>query len=138
MPNPKAKSPTHNKQAPPPALEWILGGIGVVLFVACVVFLIYEGIRREEQPGGITASVLDVRQAGEQHVVTFKLQNGGSQTLSNLLVSGRLLDGEREIERVSTTIDYLPGRSAQEGGFYFEHDPTALKLEIVPEGYQKP
>jgi uncharacterized protein (TIGR02588 family) len=53
-------------------------------------------------------------------------------------VTARLVDGDREVERVQTVIDYLAGRSHQEGGFYFKHDPRAFDLQITPEGYQKP
>ena len=136
---------TSNKRSRPrkdeagtPFIEWLIGGIGVVLLVSCIVFLVYEGLVNGEEPGPITASVIDVIEVGDRHVVMFKIDNGGSQTLSNLHVSARLLEGEREVESARTMIDYLPGRSSQEGGFYFEHDPRALTVEIRPEGYQKP
>lgn len=119
-------------------IEWVIGGIGVVLLLSCIVFLAYEGWRDGEEPGPITSSVLDIVDAGDHHIVTFEIANGGSQTLSNLHVSAHLLDGEREVESARTMIDHLPGHSSHEGGFYFEHDPRALRVEIRPEGYQKP
>lgn len=121
-----------------PFLEWVIGGIGVALLVSCVAYLIYDGLTNGEKPGAITASVIDIADVGERHVVTFKIENGGSQTLSNLHISARLLEGDREIESARTIIDYLPGSSTQEGGFYFEHDPRTLTVEIRAEGYQKP
>lgn len=121
-----------------PIIEWVLGTIGVALFIGCVAFLIYEGIVNGEKPGQVTASAIEITEAGDRHIVTFSIHNSGTQTLSNLQVTARLLDGEREVETATTTIDYLPGRSSQEGGFYFKRDPRTLKLEIGPEGYQKP
>jgi uncharacterized protein (TIGR02588 family) len=132
------RSSSRKDAARTPFIEWLIGGIGVALFVACVAFLVYEGLVNGEEPGPITASVIDVIEVGDGHVLTFKINNGGTQTLSNLQVSARLLEGEREIESATTMIDYLPGRSSQEGGFYFEHDPRTLTVEIRPEGYQKP
>jgi uncharacterized protein (TIGR02588 family) len=134
----KKKSSEPAQKAKTPFLEWLLGGVGVVLLLSCITFLIYEGITSDEQPGAITASVKEILSAGDAYVVTFELHNAGSQTLSNVHLTARLTDGEREVERVQTVIDYLPGRSQQEGGFYFKHDPKNLDVEITPEGYQKP
>lgn len=121
-----------------PFIEWLIGSIGVALLVACVAFLVYEGINNGEAPGPITPVVTDIVDAGDRHVVVFEIDNGGSQTLSNLHITARLLDGDREVESARTTIDYLPGHSSQSGGFYFEHDPRTLRVEIRAEGYQKP
>jgi uncharacterized protein (TIGR02588 family) len=132
------RSSSHETNAGTPLIEWVLGGIGVVLLVACIAFLIYEGVTDGEHPGAITASVVDVRPAGDQHVVTFRIHNSGSQTLSNLRVSGHLLDGEREVERAIAVLDYVPGRSTGEGGFYFRRDPREWRIEIQPEGFETP
>ena len=121
-----------------PLIEWLLGAIGVALFAACVVYLTHEGLSNGEQPGAVTASVIEIVEAGDAHIVTFDIHNSGSQTLSNLQVSARLLDGNREVERASTMLDYLPGRSSQRGGFYLRNDPNRFRLEIVPEGYLEP
>ena len=129
-----------NKQqstANTPLLEWLVGGLGVILLVATVVFLVYEGLHNGEQPGAVTASVKEIVNGGDLYILTFELHNAGSQTLSNVHVSARVMDGEREIERAQTVIDYLPGRSRQAGGFFFQNDPQRYRVEIVPEGYQK-
>jgi uncharacterized protein (TIGR02588 family) len=135
--HPKDGEP-HKRTNETPFLEWLLGGVGVMLVIACVAFLVYEGMTDREEPGPVTATVVEATSAGDSHVVTFNIRNGGSQTLSNLHVTARLFDGEREVESVTTEIDYLPGRSSQEGGFYFKSDPRGLRVEIQPGGYQKP
>jgi len=135
----QAKRPAARRaQASTPLIEWILGGIGVGLLLACIAFLVHEGLTDGEQPGAITASVVDIRPAGDQHVVLVRIHNSGSQTLSNVRVSAYLLDGDREVERATTMLDYVPGKSTEEGGFYFQHDPRELRIEIRPEGFQKP
>ncbi len=126
------------RSADTPLIEWVVGGIGAALFVACVALLIYQGVVEGDQPGAITTSVLEVAEVGDRHLVTFKIENDGTQTLSNLQVSARLLAGDREVESARTIIDYLPGGSSREGGFYFEHDPRELAVAIRAEGYQKP
>jgi uncharacterized protein (TIGR02588 family) len=132
------RKPSESREADTPLLEWLLGGIGAVLVTTCVAFLIYEGVSNGEEPGAISASVKDIVSADGAHIVTFELHNAGSQTLSNLHVTAHLTAGDREVERVQTVIDYLPGRSHQEGGFYFKNDPRKFRLEIAPEGFQKP
>jgi uncharacterized protein (TIGR02588 family) len=139
MANTKAKhGQGSNAQKQTPLLEWILGGIGVLLLTACVVFLVYEGMHGEETPGELTATVKEIVSTDGTHIVTFELSNAGTQTLSNVHVTARLLDNDREVERAQTVIDYLPGHSLQEGGFYFSTDPRKHELVIAPEGYQKP
>lgn len=126
------------RESETPLLEWLIGSAGVVLLVSCVAFLIYQGLHDRPAPGPVSSSVTGVIDAGDHHVVMFKITNGGSQTLSNLHVSARLLADGREVESARTTIDYLPGHSSREGGFYFERNPRALTVDIRPEGYQKP
>jgi uncharacterized protein (TIGR02588 family) len=133
-----AKTKRDPKKDTTPILEWVLGGIGVALLSVCVAFLVYEGVQGDESPGAITTEVKDVVNTNGTHIVTFELRNAGTQTLSNVHVTARLLDDDREIERAQTVIDYLPGHSRQEGGFYFKSDPRAYELVIAPEGYQKP
>jgi uncharacterized protein (TIGR02588 family) len=125
-------------KADTPMLEWLVGSIGVGLLGACVCFLVYEGLSTSERPGAVTASVREVIKTDAAHLVTFDLHNSGTQTLSNVHVAARLTDGNREIETVRTVIDYLPGGSHQEGGFYFRHDPRTYRIDITPEGYQTP
>lgn len=129
---------THSHQAHTPLLEWLLGGIGVLLVAACVGFLVHEGMSGDGRPGEITARVTDIVSTDTTHIVMFELRNGGSQTLSNVHITGRVIDGEKELERAQATIDYLPGHSRQAGGFYFKNDPRAYKIQIWPEGYQRP
>jgi uncharacterized protein (TIGR02588 family) len=126
------------RDAETPLLEWLIGGIGVALLVSCVAFLVYQGLTDAERPGPITSIVTDVIAAGDRHVVRFEIRNGGSQTLSNLHLSAHLLEDGREIESARMVIDYLPGHSSREGGFYFRRDPRSFTVEIRPEGYQRP
>jgi uncharacterized protein (TIGR02588 family) len=129
---------SKQNQQPTPFLERLLGGVGVVLLAACVAFLVYEGMNGDERPGSVSATVTDIAPAGDMYVVTFQLDNAGSQTLSNVSVTARLGDGNRDLETAQTTIDFLPGHSRQTGGFYFKNDPRKHELEIRPEGYQEP
>lgn len=120
-------------------LEWLLGGIGCSLVAACIAFLIYQGVNDVQRPGRLPPTVLDILETGDSHVVRFAIHNSGSQTLVNLHVRARLLDSDRrEIERAEAVIDRLAGHSSRYGGFFFDHDPRGLEVEIRGEGYQEP
>ena len=121
-----------------PALEWLLGGIGAAMLFVGVVFLVRDGLSSSDRPGPVEATVIEGVRAGAASNVRFELHNAGDETLSNLRVTARLAEGDREIETASTVVDYLPARSTQRGGFFLRHDPERYDLEIAPEGYQTP
>jgi uncharacterized protein (TIGR02588 family) len=129
---------TRAKKSATPALEWLLGGLGAAMLFSGVAFLVHQGLTSNGHPGAIVVKMIDVSPAGDAFVVRYEMHNSGDDTLSNLRVTARLRDGEKEIESSSTIIDYLPARSTQEGGFYLRRDPRLHTLEIAPEGYQSP
>ena len=132
------KQKTGPRKRGTPLLEWLLGVAGMLLLAAGFTFLIHEGVTGDDRPGEITATVKNIVEAADMYVVTYTLSNAGSETVSNLRVSARLLDGEQEIETAHALIDYVPGHSRREGGFYFHNDPRRYTLDIRPEGYQAP
>lgn len=139
MTDSKTKRAAHGPHPETPILEWLLGGIGCALVIACIAFLVYQGLNDGDRPGRLVPTVLSIATTGDGYVVRFAIHNSGSQTLANLHVRARLLDSDRrEVERATAVFDYLAGHSSQQGGFYFEHDPRRLELEIRGKGYQKP
>lgn len=122
-----------------PRLERLLGALGIALVGSAVSFLGYQGLTQDDQPGAVVASVLDIREVGGMHLVRFAVHNTGRQTLSQVHLTARLLDGDaQQIESAQILIDYLPGRSRQEGGVYLQHDPGRYMLQISPAGYVNP
>ncbi len=130
----KSRSPRNDT----PLLEWLLGGVGLLLLVAALSYLAYEGLTNDDGPGEIVVSTLEIIETQGAYIVRFQVRNEGSQTLADFHLSARLLDGDAEIEVADATIDYLPGRSAREAGVYLRNDPRRYRLEIRPEGFQNP
>lgn len=122
----------------PPLLEWLLGGVGVVLFVGAIAFLLYEGTRGHDRPAAVEIRVDDILPIGDAYLVRYQAHNRGTLTLVDLNVSARVLDGDAELERADARIDFLPGESSRKGGFYLQEDPRAYRLEIRAGGYQEP
>lgn len=121
-----------------PRLEWLLGALGALLLTGAVSYLVHHGLTRDDGPGAIRANVLDIRAAGDAYVVRFTAQNEGDETLAQLHLTGRLMKDGKETETARATIDYLPGRSSKEAGFYFRNDPRRYELQIRPEGFATP
>jgi uncharacterized protein (TIGR02588 family) len=121
-----------------PKLEWLLGIIGILLLGSGVGFLLHEGLTRDDEPGAVTATVIEIHDTGGVYLVRFSVHNSGGEALSQLHVAARLIDGSVELESARATIDYLPGHSMQQGGFYFKRYPRRYALEIKPEGFMTP
>src|SRR5688572_8687678 len=94
-----------------PRLEWLLGIFGLALLVAGVSYLTYYGLTHPSKPGAVVVTVLDIHTVGEGHVVKFNVRNEGGENLSQLHLTARLSDGDREIESAQAVIDHLPAHS---------------------------
>jgi uncharacterized protein (TIGR02588 family) len=121
-----------------PAIEWMLGIIGALLFLSAVGFLMYEGSRGQDHASAITISVTEVLPVQDAYLVRYAAHNDGTQTLADVQLSARLFDGNSQIESVQGQLDFLPGDSTRAGGFYLRNDPRRYRLEIRAEGYQEP
>jgi uncharacterized protein (TIGR02588 family) len=122
----------------PPKLERILGAVGAALLIASAGFLAYRALTDEAHPGELLVTVTEVHDVGDAYVATFAVHNQGAQTLSQLHLVARVMDGEAELESVPALIDYLPAHSTQKAGVYLRHDPRRYRLEITPGGYMEP
>ena len=121
-----------------PRLEWLLGTFGALVLASGVSFLVYQGLNHGNEPGAVVVSVTEIRNVGSAHLVRFRVRNEGSETLNHLHLTAYLKDGEVQIESAQAVIDYLPGRSEQEGGVYLRNDPHRHALQIDPAGFMKP
>ena len=121
-----------------PLLEWILGAIGALLFLAAVTYLTIEGSRGADRPAEITFTVEEVLPAGDGFLVRYSAHNQGTQTLAELHLKAEITAGTTVMDEAQSTLDFLPGHSSRSGGFYLQEDPSRYRLEIRAEGYRKP
>lgn len=132
---------TRQTKAPSkaPALEWIVGGLGVILLVGLLAVIGYDAVRgASRQPPAVVVQTGSISKTGNGFVVEFTARNLSGGTAAALEIEGQLLDGTNVIETSSASIDYLPGHGSAEGGLFYQHDPQGLAIQARPLGYQSP
>ena len=123
----------------PAILEWLVGGIGLVLTLGLVGFIGWEAVTGSNgTPPGIELRVEDVSAAGPGYVATIVARNTGPRTAASVEIEGKLSRRGGESETSTVTIDYVPGGSEVRGGLYFTQDPSAGQLQLRALGYTQP
>jgi len=120
-----------------PLIEWIVGGLGALIFLGMVLALIASGLAGEESPPSIRIHVERVTPALGGYVMEFSARNESDATAADVSVIAEL-DSGGEMQTREARFDYLPPRSERRGGFFFDSDPRAGALELRAEGYNKP
>jgi uncharacterized protein (TIGR02588 family) len=121
-----------------PPLEWIVGGLGLALVTAIILFLLYQAFAGNQAPPEVRLRVESIEQSGSTYRVDLKVVNEGGTTAEGLVLEGELKKGDQQVERSFTTIEFLPPGSEKKVGLFFRHDPRELALEIRPLGYEDP
>lgn len=118
--------------------EWIAAGLGGAIFIAMIGYLAVVGFNEVEGEPQVTVSTKPAVRQQTGYLVTFEATNSGRATATSLVIAGRLMDGEKEIEGREITIDYLPMQSSRAGGLFFRQDPARYRLEIEAQSYLDP
>lgn len=121
-----------------PAIEWVAGALGFLITLALIGFVGWQAFQDNSEPPKVEVRVAGVISNGDTYLVKIVAVNMSSQTVAGLVVDGTLSSRTGQIERSSTTFDYLPGNSRVEGGLFFSSDPAAGELRVRPAGYRLP
>lgn len=122
-----------------PALEWFAAGIGLALTLALVGFLAWQAFQKPGQlPPDITAEMGAVSEVEGGYVAEVVARNRGPSTAAAVVVTATLRDGEETLATGEITFDYIPGRSRNRGGLFFDRDPREYDLELRVMGYTEP
>jgi uncharacterized protein (TIGR02588 family) len=120
-------------KAKPPLLEWIASAIGLLLILAVVAVIARDAFNGSaDMAPEVTVAATRVRPSGTGYLVEFEARNASPVTAAQLVIEGKLPGGETS----TTTIDYVPGRSARRGGLFFSAEPNGVELRAL--GYQDP
>jgi uncharacterized protein (TIGR02588 family) len=122
----------------PPLSEWLVAAIGLLLLLASVGYLLYDGNGGGAQPPAPAMRLLGVEPQGGRFLVRVQAVNESRTTAAALRVEGTLKRGTELVERSELEFDYLPGHSSREGGMFFTTDPRGLRLELAARSYRAP
>ncbi len=131
---PSAVSKRSQSRGETPALEWLMGGLGAIVFCAVLGVLIASGLSGANAPPDVRISVERIAPVRDGYIVEFEAQNFGDVTAADVEIVGELAYGERSVAH----FDYLPSQSVRRGGVFFRRDPRASDLSLRAEGYSDP
>lgn len=126
--------------SPVPAAEWVVAAIGLVVFASVVGLMLYDAFAGDHSAPQITVKVESISRNGEGYLVKFRAENLGGETAADVVVDGELPapDGVGGVETASTTLDFLPGHSERQGGFFFKSKPEPDKIRLRASSYREP
>jgi len=125
-------------QDEPPFWERVVGLIGLLLVLASLGYLLYQGIWGDRSPPDVVVEQEAILSSGTDYLVQFKARNLGGETAAEVKITGTLSQNGQEVEKTETTIDYVPAGSEQRGGLYFSSDPRVGELKLSVSGYRAP
>lgn len=128
----------YEAQRRPPLWERIVAVTGLVMVTALLGYLLHHAIAGDHSPPNVLVEVVEIRENGDDFLVTFEARNDGGTTASGVVITGSLSRFGIATESATATIDFLPAGSTRRGGLFFRHDPRELTLRITPSGYVVP
>lgn len=135
----KQPAPENAQREPPPsAWEWLVAGVGLLLLLASIGYLLHDAFTGEDGPPVPVVRLVDMRPQEGRYLVQVKVVNQGRATAAALRVEGELRRGAEVVERSEIEFEHVPGRSSREGGLFFLQDPRALQLVLTARSYRKP
>lgn len=127
------------RQGGTPWLEWLSTGLGLVLAVGAIGYLVWKGIDENSGPPLIIIEVERVLAIEAGYLVEIRAENHSDRTAAKVLVLGQLKRGENTIESGEATFDYVPANAKRRGGLLFRHDPhPPFALDIRAVGFVEP
>ncbi|GAB3351101.1 TIGR02588 family protein [Modestobacter lapidis] len=118
--------------------EYVLGGLGGLLVLLLLGFLIYQAAVVRDTGPELSVTVTGVETAGNGWSVHYRIANTGGQTAVQVQVTGVLSRDGTEVEESSATVDYVPPGSRRSGALLFSEDPGSGDLQVRPSGYSLP
>lgn len=121
-----------------PIAEWVAAGLGLILTVAVIGYLLAEGLREGQAPPSLSVASEPAQRTSGGYVVPVVVRNSSDTTAASVEVRGTLMQDGEIVEERRATFAYVPGRGEAHGGMVFQHDPTRTTVGLVAEGYEEP
>jgi len=118
--------------------EWIIGILGMLIFLFSFGYILYNAVTVNKTPPKIKISIDSVVAMENNYVTKITVQNYGASTAEGLVIQGEITSGGIALETSRTTFDYVPEKSKRKGGMIFTKDPRKYTLSIRALGYEEP
>lgn len=130
---PAATKPTAKtgKAPDPPWLAWLMGGLGLVLVLGCLVVILWRTASPIQGPD-VQLRLVETRAGQGQWLAEIEARNLGGETAADVEIEGRL--GE---ESASALIDYLPASGQRTVVLGFSENPEG-RLDLRTRGWVEP
>jgi uncharacterized protein (TIGR02588 family) len=119
-------------------IEWAVAGIGCLMLLAVIAYLVLDGISGGNGPARIVVEVVSVTGGEGGYVVEFSADNRAGKSVAGVEIKGELRTGEEVVEESSVTLDYIPQLSESSAALIFRNDPGAHELSLYATGYIEP
>ena len=119
-------------------LEWSFAGVGALILIGMIGFMVDQGLRRPTGPAVIVIEASGVDPIPGGFALAFTARNVGFSTAASVKISGTLINDGRTVQERGATFDYLPDGSTRTGVFFFDLDPRQFRMELKAEGYADP
>ena len=120
-------------------VEWAVFAVGLVLVVAALTYLVYEGATMGSDPPSLEVRLGTPEQRAHNFIVPVTVKNHGDETAEGVTIEVLLESGGSvEPERGELTIAFIPRLATREGFVTFQKDPRNARLTARVLGYEKP
>lgn len=120
-------------------LEWIVFAVSLVLVVATLGYLVYDGATTGNTPPSIEFELGKPQLQADHFIVPVSVTNRGDETAEGVHIEVVLENGGQEQESAEFEIAFLPRLSTREGWVTFETDPRTVDgMNARVLGYEKP
>ena len=118
-------------------LEWAVFAAGLVLVVATIGFLVYQGTTMGSEPPIIEVHLGAPQPRSQNFIVPVTVVNRGDKTAEGVHIEV-VLEGGGATERSEFQIPFLPRHARHEGWAAFQTDPRAARLRARVLGFEEP
>ncbi|XUY29699.1 TIGR02588 family protein [Agrobacterium sp. rho-8.1] len=118
-------------------IEWVTGLVSALVVLVVIFWIANDAFKDHDTSPDLTATVVITEQRSNGFQVSFEVSNVASATAAQVAVHGEIRDGSDVIERASTVLDYVPGKSKARGGLIFSNDPTG-RITLHVSAFNEP
>lgn len=121
-----------------PRVEWIVGGIGLLIVALAIGVLLHEAVAGDKSPPDVKLTVQAIEPLQNGFLVKVRAENEGGEPAARVAVKAELIEDAQVAEESETQFEYLPPHSSRDAGVFFTRDPRQGEVRLKALGYEEP